>query len=124
MEYGAIVWDSYTTNDINQLKRIQRCTARFIPGNYKSKEEGSITNMVADLELENLQSRRTSKRLVFLYWVVQGLVLAINHVEILMKSKTKRIIKLLEDFESANIVIDSARSNSKALETTLCETEQ
>jgi hypothetical protein len=57
MEYGAIVWDLYTTVDTNKLERIQRRTARFIAGDYKSREEGSVTKMLAELELESLQSR-------------------------------------------------------------------
>ena len=46
MEYGAIVWDPYTTSDINKLERIQRRAARFITGDYKSREEGSVTKML------------------------------------------------------------------------------
>ena len=124
-QYRIIKNCRYTTNDINHLKRIQRWTARFIPGNYKSKEEGSITNMLADLELENLQSR-TSKWLVLLYWMVEGLVLVINPEEFSVNSKPKMIIKprRFEDFESATKVINSVKNNSKALETTPRETEQ
>ena len=51
MEYGAIVWDPYTTVDMNKLERIQRRAARFITGDYKSREEGSVTKMLAELEL-------------------------------------------------------------------------
>jgi len=83
--------------------------------------------MLADLELENLRMQsRTSKRLVFLYWVVEGLVLDINPEEFLVNSKPKMIIKprRFEDFESATIVISSVKNNSKALETTPRETEQ
>jgi hypothetical protein len=49
-------------------------SARFITGDYKSREEGSITKMLVELELESLQSRRTSQRLIRLYKVVEGLV--------------------------------------------------
>ena len=92
MEYGAIVyvWDPYTTSDINKLERIQRRAARFITGDYKTREEGSVTKMLNDLKLENLQLRRTSLRLVFLYKVVEGLVPAINPSEFFVKSKPKR----------------------------------
>ena len=73
-----------------------------------------------DLKLENLQQKRTSLRLVFLYKVVEGLVPAINPSEYLVKSKPKRF----DNFESANIVNNSVKNNSKALETTVCNTEQ
>jgi hypothetical protein len=68
-----------------------------------------LTNdkMLNDLKLENLQLRRTSLRLVFLYKVVEGLVPAINPSEFLVKSKPKRKIKPKHfdnfDFESVNI---------------------
>jgi hypothetical protein len=49
---------------------------KFITGDYKSRE-GSVTKMLAELELESLQSRRTSQRLIRLYKVVEGLVPAV-----------------------------------------------
>ena len=124
MEYGAIAWDPYTTSDINKLERIQRRAARFITGDYKTREEGSVTKMLNDLK--NLQLRRTSLRLVFLHKVVESLVPAINPSELLVKGKPKRKIKpkRFDNFESANIVNNSVKNNSKALETTVCNTEQ
>ena len=111
MEYGAIVWDPYTIGDINKLERIQQRAARFITGDYKSREKGSVTKILNDLKLENLQLRRTSLRLVFLYKVVEGLVPAINHSEFLVKSKLKRKIKpkRFDNFESASIVSEQFR---------------
>ena len=61
MENRAMVWDPYTTVDTNKLERIQRRAARFITGDYKSREEGSVAKMLAELELESLQSRSTSQ---------------------------------------------------------------
>jgi hypothetical protein len=57
--------------------------------------------------------------------VVEGLVPAINP-EFFVKSKPKRKIKpkRFDNFESANIVNNSVKNNSKALETTACNTEQ
>jgi hypothetical protein len=78
MEYGAIVWDPYTTVDTSKLERIQRREARFITGEYKSREEVSVKTMLAELELESLQSRRTSQRLILLLKVVEGLFPAIK----------------------------------------------
>ncbi|XP_071161129.1 uncharacterized protein [Mytilus edulis] len=120
MEYGAIIWDPYTQHDINQLERIQRRAARFITGDYRSREEGSVTKMLAELELDNLKTRRTSQRLVFLYKVVEGLVSAINPDDFLVKSKPKRKIKpkTFDNFVCANIVTNSVKNNSKALDTT------
>jgi hypothetical protein len=92
MEYGAIVWDPYITLDTNKLEKIQRRAARFITGDYKSSEEGSVTKMLAELELESLQSRRTSQRLILLYKVVEGLVPAIKPEDYLTKSRQRRTI--------------------------------
>jgi hypothetical protein len=39
MEYGAIVWDPYTTSDINKLERIQRRAARFITGTIRQERK-------------------------------------------------------------------------------------
>jgi hypothetical protein len=80
---GAIVWDPYTTctSDINKLERIQRRAARFITGDYKTREEGSVTKMLNDLKLQNLQLRKTSLRLVFLYkLVLSSLLMSLVHV--------------------------------------------
>ena len=57
-----------------KLERTQRQAARFITGDYKSREEGCVTKMIHDLGLEYLQERRSFNRLVFFYKVVEGLV--------------------------------------------------
>ena len=51
--------------DIEKLERVQRQAARFITGDYHSREEGSVTKMLETLELETLERRRSSCRLVF-----------------------------------------------------------
>ena len=43
--------------DTNKLERIQRREARFITGEYKSRDEVYVKKMLAELELESLQSR-------------------------------------------------------------------
>jgi hypothetical protein len=77
MEYGAIIWDSYNKNDINKLENLQRRGARFITKDYKSREEGSMTKMLGDLDLPLLQTRRQHQRLIFFYKVVEGQIPAI-----------------------------------------------
>jgi hypothetical protein len=93
MEYRAIVRVPYTTVDTNKLEMIQRRAARFITGDYKSREEGSVTKMLSELELENLQSRRTSQRLILLYKVVEGLIPVFKPEDYLTKSRQRRNIK-------------------------------
>jgi hypothetical protein len=70
MEYRAIIWDPYNKNDINKLENLQRRGARFITKDYKSREEGSMTKMLRDLDLPLLQTRRQHQRLIsFTKWL-------------------------------------------------------
>jgi hypothetical protein len=50
---------------------------RFVKKDYKSRETGAITRMREDLELETLEDRRLSLRLILMYKVVEGLVPAL-----------------------------------------------
>jgi hypothetical protein len=63
MEYGAIVWDPYTTSDINKLERIQRRTARFITGLLFTKNS---ERFIAGTKPSTTLYRNTSLRLVLL----------------------------------------------------------
>ena len=74
LDYGAIIWDHFYIKDIDKLERIQRQAARFITGDYKIREEGCITTVLADLELLSLKERRSMNRLISFYKVVEGLV--------------------------------------------------
>jgi hypothetical protein len=51
MEYGSIIWDPYTQQEITKLESIQRRGARFITKDYKSREEGCMTKMLNELNL-------------------------------------------------------------------------
>jgi hypothetical protein len=74
MEYGATIWNPYLKWDIDKLERIQNRGIRFIKKNYRSRRPGSITTMKRLLELETLEERRHSLRLILLYKVVEGWV--------------------------------------------------
>ena len=90
------VWECcYLKNDINRLERVQRSVARFITGDYKSRHEGCVTNMLTDLDLPSIV-----ERLTFLYKVVKGHVPAINIEHYLRAQRPKRTIraKHFEDF--------------------------
>jgi hypothetical protein len=51
LEYGSVIWDPYLTRDIDELERIQRNGTRFVTGDYKSRHEGAVTNMLKNLDL-------------------------------------------------------------------------
>ena len=73
LEYSSIVWDPYLQKDIDKLEKVQRQAARFITGNYISREQGCVSQMLAELNLPPLQDRRKANRLTFFYKVVEGL---------------------------------------------------
>ena len=126
MEYGAIVWDPYTIVDTNKVKRIQRRAAKFITGDNKSRKEGFVTKMLAELELESLQSRRTSQRLIFMYKVVEGLAPAIKPEDYLTINRQGRTIKhkRFDDYVNTNIVENSVKNNTKSFDRIQGNTEQ
>ena len=49
LEYGFSIWDPYLQKDINSIEKVQRQAAMFIKRDYKSREEGCVTNMLNDL---------------------------------------------------------------------------
>ena len=51
-----------------------------------SREEGSVSNLLVKLELQEFKERRTSKKLIFVYKVVEGLVPAIEPDDYLKKA--------------------------------------
>ena len=61
---------SYLGTNINKLERIQRQPVRFITGEYKSREVGCVSNTLTKLKLQDIQTRRSSQKLIFLYEVV------------------------------------------------------
>jgi hypothetical protein len=93
MEYGSIIWDPYTKQEITQLESIQRRGARFITKDYKSREEGCMTKMLTELNLRTLQSRRQKQRLIFFYKVAKGQVPAMPPDLFVKYQKSKRQIR-------------------------------
>ena len=77
LEYRKVVWDPYYATDINKIERVQHRAARFITGDYKIRDTGSVTFMIAELKLPILQERRRDIMLSYYYKVVEGLVPAI-----------------------------------------------
>jgi hypothetical protein len=55
MEYGSVIWDPYTKQEITKLESIQRRGARYITKDsthMKGREEGCMTKIV--IQLSNL----------------------------------------------------------------------
>mgnify|MGYP001822749514 CR=1 FL=1 len=96
LEYGSVVWDPYLQKDIDKIERVQRNGARFITGDYKSRQEGAVTNMLKDLDLPSLRDRRTNAKLVFLYKVVEGLLPAVDQDAYIRPARPKRQIRAVK----------------------------
>ena len=92
LEY--IVWDPYLQKDIDKLEKVQRQAARFITGNYISREQGCVSQMLAELNLPPLQDRRKANRLTFFFKVVEGLVPAMQSNDFLTPIRGKHHINL------------------------------
>ena len=106
LEYGATVWDPHLEKDIYKLERIQRKAVRFINSDYRSRDPGSVTQMLKDQKLPSLKERRKDKRLLLMYNLSKGLVPAIPSNEYLKPITSKRKIKAktFSDYKSDNIV--------------------
>ena len=93
MEYGTTIWNPYLKGDIDKLERIQNRGVRFVKRDYKSREPGSISKMKKELDLETLEERRHSLRLILMYKVVEGLVPALPTSQFVNFTRQKRNIK-------------------------------
>ena len=112
--------------DIDKLERVLRQAARFITGDYKTREEGCVTRMLETLELSSLEQRRSINRLVFMFKVVEGLVPAIPPDDFLKPQKPKRQIKSKKytDYISKNLVDRHSVNNNRCFVIETCKTEQ
>ena len=126
LDYGSIVWDPYLKQDIEKLERVQKQAARFITGDYRTREEGCVTGMLQSLELSSLENRRSSNRLIFMYKVVEGLVPAIPPNEFLKPTRQKRQVKAkhFESCETTNILDRHISNNNRSFIVEHCKTEQ
>ena len=69
-QIAASVWDPHLAKDINKLENIQRRSASFVKGDYRTTS--SVTQMLQELGWQDLQSHRRDLRLALLYKVVMG----------------------------------------------------
>ena len=118
LEYGAIIWDPYLQQDIDNIERVQRKAARFLTNDYRSRESGCVTQMLQKLDLPTLQNRRKELRLAFLYKIANGLVPALPPESFLTPIRNKRKIKakIFHDCDSKNIVTSSQLLNQQCFQ--------
>jgi hypothetical protein len=90
LEYGAIIWDPFLQSNIDKIEKLQRKAARFISGDYRSRDPGCVTRMLQDNDIVPLHERRKYLRLTFLYKVVEGLVPALPHHQFVNKTRSRK----------------------------------
>ena len=57
LEYASSAWDPHLQTHIQQIEMVQRRAARFIKSNY-SRDPGTVTTLLEELELPPLSTRR------------------------------------------------------------------
>ena len=121
LDCGSITWGPYLNQDIDKLERVQRQAARFITGDYKTREEGCVTRMLETLELSSLEQRRSFNRLVFLFKVVEGLVTAVPP-DVFLKPKRQIKSRQYTNYISKSIVDRHNVSNDRSFVIENCGT--
>ncbi len=126
LEYGAIIWDPHCRKDIDKLEKVQHRAARFITGDYRTREKGCVTSMLKDLHLQSLEDRRRDKRLTFLYKLSKKLVPAIHSDQYLTPVRPRRQIRArkFENYQSANIIERQATNHNQCFTPPRSTTEQ
>ena len=67
LEYSSSVWDPHTQTLINQIEMVQRRAARFCLNDYISREAGCVSEMLNQLKLHQLKTRRTKSNNFHIY---------------------------------------------------------
>ena len=81
LEYSSSVWDPHTQTLINQIEMVQRRAAHFCLNDYTSREAGCVSEMLNKLQLHQLKTRRTNRRLTIVHKAIYGhLSLPINNL--------------------------------------------
>ena len=73
LEYASASWDPHCLKHIKTLERVQRQAARFCTHNY-SREPGTVTQLLKDLQWDTLQTRRNIKRLSIIYKMEHNII--------------------------------------------------
>ena len=63
--------NTHLKKDVNKLENIQRKTSRFVKS-CNSRDPGTVTGLLADLEWKSLKHRRTKHDLILFYQAIHG----------------------------------------------------
>ena len=67
LEYSSSVWNTHTQTLTNQIEMVQRRAACFCLNDYTSREANCVSEMLKQLHIQQLITRRTNKRLTILH---------------------------------------------------------
>ena len=68
LEYASSVWAPHTNVNIHRLEAVQRCATRFCFNNFSPCS--SVTNVLESLDLQSLQTRRNTTKLIIMYKII------------------------------------------------------
>ena len=85
-EYSSSAWDPHTKTLVNKIEMVQRRAARLCHNYYKTIEKGCVSEMIRKLNLEQLNIRRTNKRLTIFHKAINcHLALPIGHLQSVLR---------------------------------------
>ena len=71
VEYASSVWDPHLKKHVKQIEGVQRRAARFVKNCY-TREPGTVTNLLNELNWIPLKERRTISRLTLFHKAIHG----------------------------------------------------
>ena len=70
LEYASVAWDPHHKTQKESIERVQKKAARFV-ANEHSREVGSMTKLLRDLQWSSLEACRAVARLTFFYQILK-----------------------------------------------------
>ena len=72
MEYAAVIWDPFTSSNIQRLEMVQRRSARMVCSDFR--RTSSVTSMLQQLQWPTLQERRAQAKVTMMHRIVNKTV--------------------------------------------------
>src|SRR5271170_7041768 len=88
VEYACSVWDPHQANFIGLVEKVQRRAVRYICSAYSSDD--SVTELISELKLSNLATRRRNHRLSLMFKLDQELTLMEKPNNLQLKLEQRR----------------------------------
>jgi hypothetical protein len=93
LEYASSTWDPHLQKHIQQIEMVQRRAARFIKSNY-SRDPGTVTTLLEQLELPPLSTRRKIACITLLHKAIHEKVAIPIPSYIIKPTRTSRYIQI------------------------------